>query len=154
MSGIPGRPCCMTNTFWPPIPQFSFKKQISCMHSTLQANQSPGCETALRSEVQDSRMPEAEIERLGVAAVYPNLDSQERQVDVKYINDCLGLSLDAALIADLLSRMALEASASQDGGSVSVLIPPTRSDVLHDADVMEVCSPRPVPDNLAVTSST
>lgn len=73
-----------------------------------------------------------------VSAVYPQLGNQERQVDVKYINDCLGLGLKASVIADLLSRMALEASPSADGKTVSVLVPPTRSDVLHAADIMEV----------------
>ena len=78
------------------------------------------------------------IDRLALLAVYPNLESQQRTVDIKFINDCLGLSLEAGIIADLLSRMALEASPSEDGKSVSILIPPTRTDVLHDADVMEV----------------
>ena len=70
--------------------------------------------------------------------MYPKLDNQQREVDIKYINDCLGLQLNAQEIADLLSRMALEASPSEDGQSVSILIPPTRTDVLHNADVMEV----------------
>lgn len=70
--------------------------------------------------------------------MYPRLNNQQREVEIKYINDCLGLKLEAPQIADLLSRMALEASSSKDGQSVSILIPPTRTDVLHNADVMEV----------------
>ena len=75
---------------------------------------------------------------LNSSAVYPRLDNQQREVDIKYINNCLGLTLDAPQIAGLLSCMALEASPSKDGQSVSILIPPTRTDVLHNADVMEV----------------
>ena len=70
--------------------------------------------------------------------MYPILEDQERKVQVKYVNDCLGLSLAASEIAELLSRMALQASPTPDGKAVTVLVPPTRSDVLHDADVMEV----------------
>ncbi len=44
----------------------------------------------------------------------------------------------APQIADLLDRMALTAEAAADGGTVRVLVPPTRSDVLHACDVFEV----------------
>ena len=63
---------------------------------------------------------------------------QERKVKTRYINDCLGLDLDAPKIAELLSRMTLDAQVESSGEAVTVSIPPTRSDILHDADVMEV----------------
>ena len=68
----------------------------------------------------------------------PNLDSQKRDVSVSYINSCTGLQLTAEQIASLLSRMALTAQASPSGDSVHVEVPPSRSDILHDCDVMEV----------------
>lgn len=42
-------------------------------------------------------------------------------------------------VAECLSRMALAGQVSGDGKSVSVSVPPTRSDVLHACDVAEVC---------------
>lgn len=55
-----------------------------------------------------------------------------------YINSYLGLDLAPQQIADLLSRMALVATPSADGTAVHIEIPPTRSDVLQDVDVVEV----------------
>ena len=71
----------------------------------------------------------------------PQLLPQERQVSASYINDCLGLDLSSDRIADLLSRMALDAHVVNSGEALQVQIPVTRSDVLHDADVMEVPPP-------------
>jgi len=68
---------------------------------------------------------------------------QQREVSLAYVNDCLGLDLEAGKVAELLSRMALDASPGADGDTVNVRIPPTRTDVLHDADVMEVIPPPP-----------
>lgn len=55
------------------------------------------------------------------------------------INRGIGVQLGTAQMADLLSRMQLQAEAVQ-GSQVRVLVPPTRSDVLHACDVMEVSS--------------
>lgn len=79
---------------------------------------------------------------LFLSAVYPDLSSRHMEVDVAYINRCVGVSLGADEIAQLLSRMALAAEASSGGELVSVEIPPSRSDILHPCDIMEVC---PVP---------
>ena len=73
-----------------------------------------------------------------VAAVYPDLNSWSLDVSLDYINSCTGLELDAQQVSKLLSRMALPAQPSTDGTSVHVKVPPTRSDVLHACDVMEV----------------
>ena len=70
--------------------------------------------------------------------MYPNLECQQRDVKVSYINSCTGLDLDAERITGLLRRMALTAEASPGADSVSVEVPPSRSDILHDCDVMEV----------------
>lgn len=53
------------------------------------------------------------------------------------INKGIGVQLETAQMADLLSRMQLQAEAVP-GSQVRVLVPPTRSDVLHACDVMEV----------------
>lgn len=63
-------------------------------------------------------------------------------VSEEEINRGIGVQLETAQMADLLSRMQLQAEAVQGQQAVRVLIPPTRSDVLHACDVMEV-RPRP-----------
>lgn len=55
-----------------------------------------------------------------------------------YVNRCVGTALDAPAVAALLSRMALDAAVAPGGAAVRVRVPPTRSDVLHACDVMEV----------------
>ena len=70
-------------------------------------------------------------------AVYPDLSSREMVVPEDLINRGIGVQLETAQMADLLSRMQLQAEAVQ-GAQVRVLVPPTRSDVLHACDVMEV----------------
>ncbi|CAK0774111.1 hypothetical protein CVIRNUC_004136 [Coccomyxa viridis] len=77
------------------------------------------------------------VDSFGQSHVCPNLDSQKRDVSVSYINSCTGLQLTAEQIASLLSRMALTAQASPSGDSVHVEVPPSRSNILHDCDVME-----------------
>ena len=71
-------------------------------------------------------------------AVTPSLETRVMEVELAYINRYVGAQLGAAAIADLLSRMALDASASESGSSVTVRVPPTRSDILHPCDVVEV----------------
>ena len=70
--------------------------------------------------------------------MYPDLSSWPMYVEVEFINGCTGLQLSAQHIADLLSRMALPATPAAGGASVRVMVPPTRSDILHACDIMEV----------------
>lgn len=70
--------------------------------------------------------------------MYPDLRARDMQVDVAYVNRCVGTALDAPAVAALLSRMALDAEVAPGGAAVRVCVPPTRSDVLHACDVMEV----------------
>ena len=75
---------------------------------------------------------------LAACAETPRLHSRNLDVEAAYINGCTGLDLKAGKMAELLSRMALSAQPSADGSCVHVQVPPTRSDVLHPCDVMEV----------------
>lgn len=79
------------------------------------------------------------------AAVYPDLSSREMVVEEVVINRGIGVQLGTAQMADLLSRMQLQAEPVQAGQAVRVMVPPTRSDVLHACDVMEVSLPPPCP---------
>lgn len=66
-------------------------------------------------------------------------------VPEEVINRGIGVQLGTAQMADLLSRMQLQAEPVQAGQAVRVMVPPTRSDVLHACDVMEVTPPPPCP---------
>jgi len=68
----------------------------------------------------------------------PDLAPRETQASISYINACCGLSLSAIEICALLKRMSYTASPSSASPDlVDVHIPPTRADVLHQADIME-----------------
>ncbi|MCJ1329603.1 phenylalanine--tRNA ligase subunit beta [Thelotrema lepadinum] len=68
----------------------------------------------------------------------PDLTPRETQAEVSYINACCGLNLSASEICKLLDRMAYTASPSKASKDlIDVAIPPTRADVLHQADIME-----------------
>lgn len=71
--------------------------------------------------------------------MYPDLSPWHLDVSVGYINSSTGLELDAQKISRLLSRMALPALPVDGTDNIRVHVPPTRSDVLHACDVMEVC---------------
>ena len=74
----------------------------------------------------------------GQTRTTPNLESRVTQVEVDYLNDCLGLSESPESISKLLSKMALDAKPSrQDKNLIEVSIPPTRADILQRCDVME-----------------
>ncbi|ESR62159.1 hypothetical protein CICLE_v10014690mg [Citrus x clementina] len=76
----------------------------------------------------------------GRSYVYPDLSAYNMEVSLSYINHTIGVSLEAEEVTSLLNRMQLHAerSASADNQwNINVLVPPTRSDVLHPCDVME-----------------
>ncbi|KAL8922816.1 MAG: hypothetical protein Q9208_004941 [Pyrenodesmia sp. 3 TL-2023] len=68
----------------------------------------------------------------------PDLTPRETQAEVSYINNCCGLSLTPSEICSLLKRMSYTASPSRASTDlIDVQVPPTRADVLHQADIME-----------------
>ena len=70
--------------------------------------------------------------------VVPDLTPRSTQAEVDYINACCGLNLSASDICNLLTRMSYTARPSKsDPNLLDVDIPPTRADVLHQADIME-----------------
>jgi phenylalanyl-tRNA synthetase beta chain len=56
---------------------------------------------------------------------------------VSYINGCTGLSLPSSQIITLLNRMSLSATATAKPDELTVELPPTRPDILHECDIME-----------------
>ncbi|KAL4779677.1 hypothetical protein BJX76DRAFT_340076 [Aspergillus varians] len=70
--------------------------------------------------------------------ITPDIAPRTTQAEVSYINQCCGLQLSAEEICRLLTRMAYEATPSTTSPDlIDVHIPPTRADILHQADIME-----------------
>lgn len=76
-------------------------------------------------------------EHNGETRVVPDIAPRTTQAEVSFINQCCGLNLSAAEIGDLLKKMSYDARPSANPELVDVDIPPTRADVLHQADIME-----------------
>lgn len=72
----------------------------------------------------------------GMSNLYPDLSVRSLEVDVSSINGLIGVSLQAQEMAELLNRMQLSATVKSDA-KLKVLVPPTRSDILHACDVAE-----------------
>ncbi|GEQ67152.1 hypothetical protein JCM33374_g815 [Metschnikowia sp. JCM 33374] len=66
----------------------------------------------------------------------PNITPRKFEADIEYINSCLGLKYSGDEIAQLLKKMSLKATAADDK-HLSVEVPITRSDILHQCDIME-----------------
>lgn len=71
----------------------------------------------------------------GTTVTYPELTVREETICAKKANAAIGISESSEKIADMLTRMFLEAEC--DGDSLKVKIPPTRHDVIHACDVYE-----------------
>ena len=71
----------------------------------------------------------------------PNLTPRTTEAQVSYINECSGVNFTPAQICQLLSRMSYTAKPSSTSKDlITVSIPPTRPDILHQCDIMEdVC---------------
>lgn len=72
----------------------------------------------------------------GEDRVCPNIHPRKTQAEIEYINSCLGLDYSAEQIAKLLKKMSLQAKPNGDK-LIDVEIPITRSDILHQCDIME-----------------
>lgn len=73
----------------------------------------------------------------GSIVTYPELQVRQETISAAKANNYIGTAESSEKIADMLTRMYLEADckAGQDG--ISVLIPPTRHDVIHACDIYE-----------------
>ncbi|KAK7918337.1 Bcfrs1 [Apiospora marii] len=73
----------------------------------------------------------------GQTRITPHLSPRSQEVEIDYLNGCLGLELKADEVCQLLSKMALTAKPSSKENLVEVSIPPTRADILQRCDIME-----------------
>ncbi|KAF5099429.1 hypothetical protein DV451_002962 [Geotrichum candidum] len=70
--------------------------------------------------------------------ICPNISPRQTTAEIDYINSCLGLNLAPQEICDLLTKMSLSATPSAtDKNILDVSVPITRSDILHQCDIME-----------------
>lgn len=77
-------------------------------------------------------------EHNGETRVVPDISPRTTQAEISFINQCCGLKLSATEISGLLKKMSYDARPSTNNPDlVDVDIPPTRADVLHQADIME-----------------
>ena len=70
---------------------------------------------------------------------YPEWENKRVcKASTTYINSVLGLKLNTKEIVELLTKMSLVIPKySADATELDVVIPPTRSDILHECDIME-----------------
>lgn len=76
----------------------------------------------------------------GKSYVCPDLSLYDMTVPLSYINDTIGICLEANEVTRLLKKMQLHAKLSDSADNqrnVNVSVPSTRSDVLHPCDVVE-----------------
>lgn len=68
--------------------------------------------------------------------VCPNITPRSFKAEIPYINSCLGLNYSGDEISQLLKKMSLQAK-PVDEKTLDVQIPITRTDILHQCDIME-----------------
>ncbi|XP_005097581.1 phenylalanine--tRNA ligase beta subunit [Aplysia californica] len=98
---------------------------------TLVAMFSVYCEVPFEVEMAEVVQPD------GTVCKYPELAYRTETVSAAQIRKQVGAEIASADMAKLLTKMCLQSSLAADGDSLSVEIPPTRSDILHQCDIME-----------------
>lgn len=74
---------------------------------------------------------EVHNESTGVTKVYPNLDPVPFVANVAYVNSAIGIDVTPEAMTGFLKKMSMESTLDAKKENITVLVPPTRSDVLH-----------------------
>uniref|UniRef100_A0A1I7YFS6 Phenylalanine--tRNA ligase beta subunit n=1 Tax=Steinernema glaseri TaxID=37863 RepID=A0A1I7YFS6_9BILA len=98
---------------------------------TLCALFSQYCKEPFTVEPVEVVMPDGSVH------VYPELSYRTETVRVEQINKKIGIDLSAERMASLLTKMSLESTVIEGTNTLSVVIPPTRHDILHECDIAE-----------------
>lgn len=70
--------------------------------------------------------------------ITPNLQPKEWTVKMDYINDYIGLNLNAEEMIHCLQKVRLDAKVDKsDNNNIKILIPAYRNDIMHDVDLVE-----------------
>jgi len=74
----------------------------------------------------------------GSVITTPLIPYRVEKVNADYLNKTIGIDISASKISQILTKMCLESSVTNERtGEISVTIPPTRSDILHKIDILE-----------------
>lgn len=73
----------------------------------------------------------------GETKVTPNLTTRVQKTSLDYINKSLGIKFVPEDLVDLLTKMSLPGKLASDKSTIDISVPITRSDILHECDVME-----------------
>ncbi|CAE6464563.1 unnamed protein product [Rhizoctonia solani] len=74
----------------------------------------------------------------GSTKITPDLSVRPMSTTAAYINSYTGLTLSPQDLASMLEKMGLQATAgSEPNADLTLLIPPTRPDILHPVDLVE-----------------
>nr|SVE87290.1 EOG090X03QT [Daphnia similis]SVE87916.1 EOG090X03QT [Daphnia similis] len=104
--------------------------KASIVLDTLVCMFSRYCQDQFTVEMCEIETPQGGIKN------YPILKTRQEEIDVNKINKMVGINEQADNVADLLTRMCLTATV-EENGCLSVMIPPTRHDIIHACDVYE-----------------
>lgn len=70
-------------------------------------------------------------EALGTAELFPKLDNFPFTANVDYVNSAIGIQVTAEAMIGYLKKMSMGATLAENGKDLLVMVPPTRSDILH-----------------------
>lgn len=73
----------------------------------------------------------------GSKVITPDLKMRKVTANVDYINNTIGIKASPLELCSLVGKMSCSAVLSEDSKNLIVTVPPTRSDVLQECDVME-----------------
>ncbi|KYR01852.1 phenylalanine-tRNA ligase [Tieghemostelium lacteum] len=76
------------------------------------------------------------VDQHGKTHLYPQIDEKSIDASVEFINKSIGIDIKAKEMVEKLSRMSLESKVVDDS-KIRVQIPVTRSDIIHECDIME-----------------
>ena len=73
----------------------------------------------------------------GTVNTFPNLECRTERVLVEKLNRRIGIQVGGPKLCELLSRMQLPTTVSEDGEAIDVLVSPLRPDIIHECDIWE-----------------
>jgi len=72
--------------------------------------------------------------------ITPDLEPEKWEVNMDYVNDYIGLNLDAEQIIKCFQKVRMDAKKSKKKGYLDVWVPAYRGDIMHPVDFTEDCA--------------
>eukprot|EP01133_Synstelium_polycarpum_P014962 gene14962-17690_t len=73
----------------------------------------------------------------GASQLYPQIDEVTVSASTDYINKAIGINIQSEEMVEMLKKMSLNSVLSADKSTIGVSVPCTRSDIIHQCDIME-----------------